>query len=188
MGACARLDDRVCVRGFAVEQGLRQECVLALLLFNIFFAVVINVASTRTKASWTLWYTTGIKGGRGGGGKQLPESQTPLWGMLYADDAGIVSQSPEQPRKMMVAVVVVCAVFVTLSTIMGPSLPLYRATNKSSIRPCQHHFTVFSIFHYRWQQESRMNDKNNAVATLSSAKQSKVSDCPLSYHLVITQS
>ena len=31
---------------------------------------------------------------------------TPLWGMLYADDAGVVSQSPEQPRKMMGVIVV----------------------------------------------------------------------------------
>ena len=36
---------------------------------------------------------------------------TPLWGMLYADDAGIVSQSPEQLRKMMGVIVVVCAAF-----------------------------------------------------------------------------
>ena len=50
MRACVRLDDRVYSRWFAVEQGLRQGCVLALLLFNIFFAVVINVASTRFKA------------------------------------------------------------------------------------------------------------------------------------------
>ena len=36
---------------------------------------------------------------------------TPLWGMLYADDADVVSQSPEQLRKMMGVIVVVCAAF-----------------------------------------------------------------------------
>ena len=45
-----RLDDRVCSKWFAVEQGLRQGCVLAPLLFSIFLAAVINVASTRFKA------------------------------------------------------------------------------------------------------------------------------------------
>ena len=29
--------------------------------------------------------------------------------MLYADDIGVISQSPEQPRKMMGVIVVVCA-------------------------------------------------------------------------------
>ena len=50
MRACVRLDDRVCSRWFAVEQSLRQGRVLAPLLFNIFFAAVLNVASTRFKA------------------------------------------------------------------------------------------------------------------------------------------
>ena len=50
MQACVRLDDRVCSGWFAVEQGLRQECVLAPLMSNIFFAAVINVAYTRFKA------------------------------------------------------------------------------------------------------------------------------------------
>ena len=49
MRASVRLDDRVCSRWFAVEQSLRQGCVLAPLLFNIFFAAVINVVSTRFK-------------------------------------------------------------------------------------------------------------------------------------------
>ena len=50
MRACVRLDDRVCSRWFVVEQGLRQGYVLAPLLFNIFFAAVMNVVSTRFKA------------------------------------------------------------------------------------------------------------------------------------------
>ena len=36
---------------------------------------------------------------------------TPLWGKLYADDAGVVSLSPEQLRKMMGVIVVVRAAF-----------------------------------------------------------------------------
>ena len=35
----------------------------------------------------------------------------PLWDMLYADGAGVVSQSPEQLRKMMGVIVVMCAAF-----------------------------------------------------------------------------
>ena len=31
--------------------------------------------------------------------------------MVYADDAGVVSQSPEQLRKMIGVIVVVCAAF-----------------------------------------------------------------------------
>ena len=34
---------------------------------------------------------------------------TPLWGMLYADDTGVVSRSPEQLRKMVEMIVVVYA-------------------------------------------------------------------------------
>ena len=35
----------------------------------------------------------------------------PLWSILYADDAGVVSQSPEHPMKMMGVIVVVRAAF-----------------------------------------------------------------------------
>ena len=117
MRACVRLDDKVCSGWFAVEQGLRQGCVLAPLLFNIFFATVINVASTRFKADKgimdALVHLRKKRGSEGRGEPTAGESvlATPFWGMLYADDAGVVSQSPEQLRKMMGVIVVVCAAF-----------------------------------------------------------------------------
>ena len=117
MRACVRLDDKVCSRWFAVKQGLRQGCVLAPILFNIFFAAIINLASTRFKADKSIMDALvhpRKKRGAGGRGEAtvgVSVLATTLRGMLYADDAGVVSQSPKQLREMMGVIVVVCAAF-----------------------------------------------------------------------------
>ena len=111
---CVRLDDRMCSGWFTLEQGLRQGCVLAPLLFNIFFVAFIIVASARFKAGKGIMDAlVHLRKKRGGGGVTAGESvlATPLWGMLYADDTRVVSQSPEQLRKMMGVIVAVCAAF-----------------------------------------------------------------------------
>ena len=117
MRACVRLDERVCSGWFAVEQSLRQGCVLAPLLFNIFFAAVISVAHTRFKADKdimdALVHLSKKRGARWQGETTAgePVLAALLWVMFYTDDAGVVSQSPEQPRKIMGMIVVVCAAF-----------------------------------------------------------------------------
>ena len=86
-----------------MEQGLRQECVLSPLLFNI-FAGVLNVFLQRFSKDPAFLAelvhlkepSTSLK----------PQSAMgyvcrAVWGMLYADDACIVSRSPQGLAKMM---------------------------------------------------------------------------------------
>ena len=78
---------------------------------------LINLASTLFKADKgimdALVHLRKKRGAGRRGEATFGESvlATPLWGMLYADDAGVVSQSPEQLRKMRGVIVVVCAAF-----------------------------------------------------------------------------
>ena len=137
-----RLDDRVCSRWFAAEQGLRQGGALAPLLFNIFFAAVINLVSTRFKADKGIMDAlVHLRKKRGAGGRGeaiVGESvlATPLWGMLYADDAGVVLHSPEQLRKMIGVIVVVCAAFGLTVSEAKTEIGCLRAEGMRSPPPC----------------------------------------------------
>ena len=74
------LDDGVWSGLFAVEQGLRQECVLVPLLSNICFAAAINVVKTRFIADEDTVDSVvkvRMKKGEGGRGEQHLESL--LW-------------------------------------------------------------------------------------------------------------
>ena len=125
MHACARLEDKKCLDKFDVGQGLRQGCVLAPLLFNMFFTAVLRVAEKCFLADAAITdnmvqlqrkekgekkgnsRTGKVDGRRGKKGEEVQR----LWGMLYADDAGIVSRSSEGLESMMTAIVTACSSF-----------------------------------------------------------------------------
>ena len=114
MRACVRPDDGVCSDWFEVEQGLRRGCGLFPLLFNIFFAIVLNVVLQRfSKDLAILAELVHLKDPSTlmGPESAMAYGRRPVWGMLCADDACIVSRSPHELAKMMEVVVEVCRAF-----------------------------------------------------------------------------
>ena len=102
------------------------------LLLNILFAVVTNVTSTRFKADKGIMdaLVHPRKKRSGGRGEETAGESVlaaPLWGILHAEDAGVVSESPEQPRKMMGVIVVVCAAFGFTISEVKPEIMCLRA-------------------------------------------------------------
>ena len=118
MRARVQLDDGDFSAWFNVCQGLRQGCVLSPLLFDIFFAAVIIVVLQRFAedpliVSDLVYLDDAPKGEDGRPRKEgtLEMVRRAVWGMLYADDAGVVSTSPRGLTRMMGVIVVACQEF-----------------------------------------------------------------------------
>ena len=113
MRACVRPDDGVCSDWFEVEQTLRQGCVLSPLLFNIFAAVLNVVQRFSEEPAILAELVLHLKKPSTSMGPEpaMDYVRRAVWGMLYADDACIVSRSPQGLPKMMEVIVEVCRAF-----------------------------------------------------------------------------
>ena len=113
---CVRPDDGVSLNWFEVGQGLRQGCVISPLLFNtsiIFTAVLIVVLQRFSEDTVILAELVHLK--------EPLTSMTPekamdyvrcaVWGILYVDDACVVSRSSQGLAKMVEVIVEVCRAF-----------------------------------------------------------------------------
>ena len=113
MQAQVRIDDGELSDWFEVTQGLGQGCVLSSLLFNIFFAAATEVVLVRFSEDDTivrdLVYLEEKAGV--GAGTPLERARRAVWGMLYADDAGVVSRSQKGLARMMTTTVEVFGEF-----------------------------------------------------------------------------
>ena len=110
-----RLNDGVCSEWFAVEQDIHSSLVRAGIphiqhLDRGGYKCGLHAFQGRQRHHGRfVWCTFNIKRTEATAGK--PGLATSLWDMVYANDAGAVSQSPEQLIKMMDMMVVVCAAF-----------------------------------------------------------------------------
>ena len=112
MRARARMDDGELSEWFLVTQGLRRGCVLSPLLFNIVFAAAVEAIVARfSEDKVILEDLMYLQEETAATAEKTPVERVrrAIWGMLCADDAGVVSRSAEGLVRMMTVVVEVFA-------------------------------------------------------------------------------
>ena len=114
MRACVRSDDGRYSEWFEVAPRIRQGCVLSPLLFNASFAAILLVVLERfSKGAGILADLIHLQEqpSKVGPETALECVRRDVWGMLYADDACIVSRSPGGLGRMMAVFVEVFGTF-----------------------------------------------------------------------------
>ena len=105
--ACVRNDNGDCLEEFNVEQGLRHGCVLSSLLFNIFAAALLVALQRLSEDPDILADLVHLQEQpvKVGPETAMECERHAVWEMLYADDACIVSRSPQGLERMMATLV-----------------------------------------------------------------------------------
>ena len=119
MRARVRTDDGEQSESFDVTQRSRQGCVLSPRLLNAFFAAAIHAVLVRSSEDPDILRDlVCLEEDLGENGVEvdpLARVRRSVWGMLYADDAGIVSKSAEGLTKMIVIVTIFEETVLTVS-------------------------------------------------------------------------